>query len=103
MVIISGDNFNQYVVFVVVKILLLMQEMWVWSLGWEDPLEKEVATHSYILAWRIPWTEKPGGLQSTRSQRVRHNWATSEQFDFIFFSISGWGIDFENYDIEWFC
>ena len=41
------------------------------SLGWEDPLEKEMATHSSILAWEIPWTEEPGGLQSMRSQRVR--------------------------------
>ena len=41
--------------------------------GWEDPLEKEMATHSSILAWRIPWTEEPGGLQSTGSQRVRHD------------------------------
>ena len=43
------------------------------SLGQEDPLEKEMATHSSILAWKIPWTEKPGGLQSMRSQRVGHN------------------------------
>ena len=43
------------------------------SLGWEDPLEKEMATHSSILAWRIPWTEEPGGLQSTGSQRVGHD------------------------------
>ena len=48
-----------------------IQEMWVRSLGWEDPLEKEIATHSSILAWRIPWTEEPGGLQSTGLQRVR--------------------------------
>ena len=47
------------------------------DLCWEDPLEKEMATHSSILAWRIPWTEEPGGLQSTRSQRVGHDWATS--------------------------
>ena len=47
-----------------------MQETWVQSLGWEDPLEEEKATHSSILAWRIPWTEEPGGLQSTGSQRV---------------------------------
>ena len=40
-----------------------MQEIWVWSLGWKDPLEKEMATHADILAWRIPWTEEPGGLQ----------------------------------------
>ena len=43
------------------------------DLGWEDPLEKEMATHSSILAWRIPWTEELGGLQSTGSQRVRHD------------------------------
>jgi len=50
-----------------------MWETWVQSLGWEDPLEKEMATHSSILAWRIPWTEEPGGLQSTGSQRVGHD------------------------------
>ena len=59
------------------KRLPLMRETWVWSLGQEDPLEKEMATHSSILAWRIPWTEKPGGLQSMGSQRVRHNWETN--------------------------
>ena len=48
--------------------------MWVWSLGWEDPLEQGMATHSSVLAWRIPWTEEPGGLPSTGSQRVRHDW-----------------------------
>ena len=47
------------------------------SLGWEDPLEKEMATHSSILAWRIPWMEEPGRLQSMGSQRVGHDWATS--------------------------
>ena len=47
-----------------VKNLLAMQETWVGSLGWEDPLEKGKATHSNILAWRIPWTEEPGKLQS---------------------------------------
>ena len=50
-----------------------MQEMRVKSLGWEDPLEKEMATHSSILAWRIPWTEEFGKLQSMGSQRVRHD------------------------------
>ena len=59
------------------KRLPAMRETWVWSLGWEDPLEKEMATHSSILAWKIPWTEEPGGLQSTGSQRVRHDWVTS--------------------------
>ena len=53
-----------------VKNLPAMQEMWVRSLDQEDPLEKGTATHSSILAWRIPWTEEPGGLQSTGSQRV---------------------------------
>ena len=56
-----------------VKHLPAMQETWVQSLGQEDPLEKEMATHSSTLAWRIPWTEEPGGLQSTGSQRVRHD------------------------------
>ena len=56
-----------------VKNLPAMRETQVRSLGQEDPLEKEMATHSSILAWRIPWTEEPGGLQSMRSQRVRHN------------------------------
>ena len=49
-----------------------------WSLGWEDPLEKGMATHSSILAWRIPWTEKPGTLQSMGLQRARDNWATKQ-------------------------
>ena len=56
-----------------VKNLPAMQKIWVQSLGQEDPLEKEMATHSSILAWRIPWTEEPGGLQSTGSQRVGHD------------------------------
>ena len=54
-----------------VKNLLAMQENWVQSLGQENPLEEEMATHSSILAWRIPWTEKPGGLQSMGSQKSR--------------------------------
>ena len=60
-----------------VKCLPTMQETWVRSLGWEDPLEKEMATHSSTLAWRIPWTEDPGRLQSMGSQRVGHDWVTS--------------------------
>ena len=55
------------------KHLPAMRETWVESPGQEDPLEKEMATHSSILAWRTPWTEEPGGLQSTGLQRVRHN------------------------------
>ena len=50
-----------------------MQETWVRFLGQEDPLEKEMATHSSVLAWRIPWTEEPGGLQSMGPQRVGHD------------------------------
>ena len=54
-----------------------MRETWLWSLGQEGPLEKETATHSSILAWKIPWTEKPGGLQSMGLQKVGHDWETS--------------------------
>ena len=56
-----------------VKRLPTMRETGVQSLGWEDLLEKEMATHSSILAWKIPWTEEPGGLQSMGSQRVGHD------------------------------
>ena len=57
-----------------VKNLPAMQETWVWSLGWEDPLEEEMATHPSVLAGKTPWTEEPGSLQSMGSQRVRHRW-----------------------------
>ena len=53
-----------------------MQETWVQFLGWEDPLEKEMATLFSILAWRIPWTEEPGELESMGSQRVGHDYET---------------------------
>ena len=56
-----------------IKCLPAMLETWIQSLGWEDPLEKEMATHSSILAWKIPWTEEPGGLQSMGLQRVRND------------------------------
>ena len=59
-----------------VRNLPAKQETWVQSLGWEDPLEEEIATHSSILAWEIPWTEEPGGLQSMGSQRVGQDLAT---------------------------
>ena len=65
-----------------VKNLPAMQEIWVQSLGWEDPLEKEMATHSSILAWRILWTEEPGGLQPMRSQRGGHDWVTNAHTQF---------------------
>ena len=65
-----------------VKHLSTTQETWVWSLGWKDPLEKEMAIHSSTIAWKIPWTEEPGRLQSMGSQRVGHDWATSLSFHF---------------------
>ena len=67
---------------VVKKIHLPIQEIketWVQSLGQEDPLEKEMATHSSILAWEIPWTEEPGRLQSMGSQRVGYDLVTKQQ------------------------
>ena len=60
------------------RICLPVQETQVLFLGWEDPLEKGMATHSSILAWRIPWTEEPGRLQSMRSQRVGHDLVTKQ-------------------------
>ena len=63
-----------------VKCLSTMRETWVWSLGWDFLLEKEMATHSSTLTWKIPWTEEPGGLQSVGLQRVRHDWVTLLHF-----------------------
>ena len=60
-----------------------MLETWVRSLGWEDPLEKEMVTHSSILEWRIPWTEESGRLQSMESRRVRHFWATNTHTKYL--------------------
>ena len=68
-----------------VKNPLAMWETRVQYLGWEDLLEKGMATHSSILAWRIPWTEKPGGLQSLGSQRVGHDSETLEQIEILNF------------------
>ena len=77
----NNDNFDTKSVFSLVaqmvKNLPATWEIWVWSLGQEDPLEKELATYSSVLAWRIPWTEEPGGLQSTGSQRIGYNWMTN--------------------------
>ena len=70
------SNFGASLVAQLVKNLPAVQETRVWSLGWEDLLEKETATHSSILAWKISWTEEPGGLQSMGSHRVGHDWAT---------------------------
>ena len=61
------------------RICLPVQVMWIQSLGWEDPLEKEMATHSSILAWKIPWTEEPGGLQFSRFTRVSCDLMTEQQ------------------------
>ena len=75
----SSSPINQWASLVaqMVKLLPAMQETQVQSLGWEDPLEKEIATRSSTLACKIPWTEEPGRLQSMGSQRVRHDWAAS--------------------------
>ena len=70
---ILGQGIKASLVAQTVKRLPVMWETQVRSLGWEDPLEKEMATHSSILAWRIPWIEEPGRLQSTESQRVGHD------------------------------
>ena len=67
-----------------VKNLPIVQETWVGALGQEDPLGKKMATHSSILAWEIPWTEEPSGLQSMGSQRVRHDLVTKQQYSPIY-------------------
>ena len=72
-----------------VKSLPAIQETWVWSaLGREDPLKKGMATHSSLLAWRIPWTEEPGWLPSVGSQRVRYDWVTN-----IVHTTAFWGVE----------
>ena len=69
----SIENWIKDLLSKTLPVLLTMRETWVLSLGWEDPLEKEMETHSSTLAWKIPWTEERGGLQSTGSQRVGHD------------------------------
>ena len=71
---------------------LPVKELWVRSLGQEDPLEKEMAIHSSTISWKIPWTEEPGRLQSTGSQRVGHDWATSLHFTFGGFCHAPWDL-----------
>ena len=71
-----------------VKNLPAVQETQVQSLCWDDPLEKGMAIHSSILAWRIPWTEEPSGLQSMGSQRVGYNWGTTTTDGYLIFSAS---------------
>ena len=68
-----------------VRNLPAMWETQIPSLSWEDPPEKGMATHSNIPAWRIPWTEKPGGLQPMASQRVRHDWVTNSELNWMTF------------------
>ena len=65
-----------------------MQEMRVWSLGQKDPVEKEMATHSSILAWKVPWTEEPGRLHSMDHKRVIHDFVTKQQNIYIQYSYS---------------
>ena len=77
------------------------QEMWVQSLSQEDPPEEEMATHSSILAWKIPWTEEPGGLQSMGLQRVRLDWAHTRAR-----VICDWMLDIVNFTllvVEFLC
>ena len=69
-----------------------MKEIWVWSLGQKNPLEKRMATHSSIFSWRIPWTEEPGRLQSMGSKRVRHDWVTDTSEHMLFRAI---GLDWK--------
>ena len=71
-----------------VKSLPAIRETRVWSLSREDPLKKEMATHPSILAWKIPWTEEPGGLQSTGLQRVRQDWAISLSLSYTIWTLS---------------
>ena len=77
----AEGTFRGSLVAQMVRSLPAMWETWVWSLGWEDSLGKEMATHSSVLAWKIPWAEKPSRLQSTRSQRVwvAKNWVANKE------------------------
>ena len=79
-----GESCRASLVAQTVKHLPTTGETQVQSLGQEDPLEKKMATHSSVLAWKIPWTEEPGRLQSMGSQRIGHDWATSLSFLFLF-------------------
>ena len=84
---------NTYIASLVAQMVKNLPAMWetrVWSLGGEDPLEKEMATHSSILAWRIPWTEEPSGLLSIRLQTVRHDWVTKPQSNAYMWNLENW-------------
>ena len=77
---VSVINQGSSLVAQLVKNLPAMQETYIWYLSQEDPLEKEMETHSSIPAWEIPWTEEPGGLQSMGSQRMEHDLATKSAY-----------------------
>ena len=86
-----------------VKCLSAMRETWVQSLDQEDPLEEEMATHSNILAWRMPWTEEPGGYSPWGSQRVGHDWVTNTfafHYEYTYYFID---IVILNYNFVFFC
>ena len=91
----SGEDFP---VAQMVKCLSTMRETWVRSLGWEGLLEKEMATHFSILAWKIPWMEEPGRLQSMRLQRVGHCWATS--LSLLSHQVAKW-LEFQHQSFQW--
>ena len=93
-----------------VKHLSTMRETWLQSLAWEDHLEKEMAIHSSTIAWKIPWTEEPGGLKPTGSQRVGHDWVTSLSLSLTWgvplsvsyhfaFSYCSWGFQGKNTEV----
>ena len=75
------------------------QETQIRSLGWEDPLEKEMAIHSSILAWKSPWTEEPGGLQSMGSQRVRCDWEQAQEVWLMIWMLSSSAKDHRNHSL----
>ena len=79
---VTQSQISRQLVAQTVKNPAAMQETWIWSLGWEDPLEKGMATYSSILAWKIPWAEEPGRPQSMGSQRVERDW-TTDTFTFL--------------------
>ena len=74
-----------------------IQEMWIWSQGQEDPLEREMTSHSSILAWKIPCTEEAGGLQSMGSQRIRYDWAHAHTHTHIILITTLW------VKWDWYC
>ena len=86
-----------------VKNLPAIRETWTQSLSWEDPLKKGMATLSSILAWRIPWTEEPGRLQSMGSQRVEHDWATNTYIHISLIQVHMLWIErLEKDEVKWF-